>query len=79
MALRQAREQHVHEQLLVRRDAPAEQRRLAELDAEDRVSRFEFAGIGHLTAADAFLAAQAAARARSRIPAAGARGAHDQF
>jgi hypothetical protein len=64
VTLRQAREQHVHEQLLVRRDVAAEQRKLAELDAEDRVSRFEFAGVGHLTAADAFLAAQAAARAR---------------
>jgi hypothetical protein len=64
MALRQAREQHVREQLLACRDAPGDQRRLAELDAQDRVARFEFAGVGHLTAADAFLAVQAAARAR---------------
>jgi hypothetical protein len=64
MALRQAREQHVREQLLARGDVPAEQRKLAELDAQDCVARFEFAGVGHLTAADAFLAAQAAARAR---------------
>jgi hypothetical protein len=64
MALRQAREQHVHQQLLARRDVPADQRKLAELHARDRVARFEFAGVGHLTAADAFLAAQAAARAR---------------
>jgi len=28
------------------------------------MTRFEFVGVGHLTAADAFLAAQAAARAR---------------
>jgi hypothetical protein len=66
MALRQAREQHVREQLLARRDVPAEQRKLAELDAQDRVARFEFAGVGHFTAADAFLAAQAAAQARER-------------
>jgi hypothetical protein len=64
VALRQAREQHVRNQLLARGDVPAEQRKLAELDAQDRVARFEFAGVGHLTAADAFLAAQAAARAR---------------
>jgi hypothetical protein len=64
MALRQAREQHVRQQLLARRDVPAEQRKLAELDAQDRVARFEFAGVGHLAAADAFLAVQAAARAR---------------
>jgi hypothetical protein len=64
MALRQEREQHVHQQLLARRDVPGDQRKLGQLAAEDRVSRFEFVGVGHLTAADAFLAAQAAARAR---------------
>jgi hypothetical protein len=66
MTLRQARQQHIHEQLLARRDVPAEQRQLAELDAEERVAWFEFAGAGHLTTADAFLAVQAAARARDR-------------
>jgi hypothetical protein len=66
MALRQAREQHVHELLRARRGTPDSQLRLAELSAEDRVSRFEFVGVGHLTVADAFLAAQAAARAREQ-------------
>jgi hypothetical protein len=65
-ALRAAREQHVHEQLRNGRGMPGSQRALAELDSEERVSRFEFVGVGHLTAADAFLAAQAAARARER-------------
>jgi replication initiator protein RepSA len=64
MALRQAREQHVQEQLLNRSGVPESQRQLAEFAADERVSRFEFVGVGHLTAADAFLAAQAAARAR---------------
>ena len=63
-ALRQAREQHVHEQLRNRWGVPESQRSLAELDPEQRVGRFEFVGVGHLTAADAFLAAQAAAQAR---------------
>jgi hypothetical protein len=63
-ALRQAREQHVHEQLRTGRGTPESQRRLAELDPEERVGRFEFVGVGHLTAGDAFLAAQAAAQAR---------------
>ena len=63
-ALRQAREQHVQEQLLNRSGVPESQRQLAEFAADERVSRFEFVGVGHLTAADAFLAAQAAARAR---------------
>jgi hypothetical protein len=63
-ALRQARERHVHEQLRTRAGAPESQRQVAELDPQDRISRFEFVGVGHLTAADAFLAAQAAAQAR---------------
>jgi hypothetical protein len=65
-ALRKAREQHIHDQLRTRRDTPESQRRLAELDPEQRVSRLEFVGVGHLTAADAYLAAQAAVQARER-------------
>jgi hypothetical protein len=62
-ALREARERHVHEQLLARsRDAA--QRKLAELDASERITSFRYVGQGHLTAADALLAASAAARAR---------------
>jgi len=60
--LRQAREQHVHEQLLTNGDQT--QRDLAELAPEQRIGSFEFVGVGHLTTADALLAAQAAARAR---------------
>jgi hypothetical protein len=60
-ALREAREQHVHEQILARsRDAA--QRALA--GAIERVASFRYVGQGHLTAADAYLAASAAARAR---------------
>jgi hypothetical protein len=60
-ALRQAREQHVHEQLLARsRDAA--QRALA--GTVERVASFRYAGQGHLTAADELLARSAAARAR---------------
>ena len=60
-ALREARELHVHEQILARsRDAA--QRAL--VDAVERVASFRYVGLGHLTAADAFLAASAAARAR---------------
>jgi hypothetical protein len=60
-ALRQAREQHVHEQLLARsRDAA--QRALA--GATERIASFRFAGMGHLTTADELLARSAAARAR---------------
>jgi hypothetical protein len=62
-ALREARERHVHEQLLARsRDAA--QRKLAELDPSERIASFRYVGRGHLTAADALLAASAAARAR---------------
>lgn len=60
--LRQAREEHVREQLLAR--GTPKQRELAQLAAADRVTAFEFVGVGHLTTADAWLAAQAAARAR---------------
>jgi Replication initiator protein, pSAM2 len=60
-ALRQAREQHIHEQLLARSTDPV-QRALA--GAEERITSFRYVGQGHLTAADALLAASAAARAR---------------
>jgi hypothetical protein len=60
-ALREARERHVHEQILARsRDAA--QRAIA--GATERIASFEYVGQGHLTAADAFLAASAAGRAR---------------
>src|SRR5215216_4393495 len=62
-ALRQAREQHVHEELLAR-SGDAAQRELAELDPSERIASFRYVGQGHLTAADALLAASAAARAR---------------
>jgi len=61
-ALRQAREDHVREQLLTRGDRA--QRELAQLGDDERITAFEFVGVGHLTTADAWLAAQAAARAR---------------
>jgi len=60
--LHQVRVDHVHDRLLTEGDEA--QRALAELDAEQRIGRFEFVGVGHLTTADALLAAQAAARAR---------------
>jgi hypothetical protein len=63
-ALRQAREEYKHQQLLESAKTPEAQRRLAELGRDGRVSRFTFVGTGHLTAAEAFLAAQAAAKAR---------------
>ena len=61
-ALRQARDDHVREQLLAK-GAP-NQRELAQLAGAERMAAFEFVGVGHLTTADAWLAAQAAARAR---------------
>ncbi|MDP2710275.1 MAG: hypothetical protein Q8O56_03565 [Solirubrobacteraceae bacterium] len=64
-ALREAREQHVREQL-GKHGADAAQRALAEIEPEDRVGTFAFVGRGHLTSADAYLAAQAAASARER-------------
>ncbi len=61
-ALRQKRVDHVRAQLLEHGDE--KQRELAQTPTEQRITRFEFVGIGHLTTADAYLAAQAAARAR---------------
>jgi hypothetical protein len=61
--LREDRERHVHEQLLAR-SSDASQRKLAEIGPEQRITAFEFVGVGHLTTADAYLASQAAARAR---------------
>jgi hypothetical protein len=66
-ALREARERHVHEQLLARSDDIA-QRALA--GAVERVASFRYVGQGHLTAADVLLAASAAARAREQREAA---------
>jgi glutathione S-transferase len=66
-ALRQAREHHVHEQLLARAIDPA-QRALAV--APERIAQLRYVGQGHITAADAFLAASAAARAREERQAA---------
>jgi hypothetical protein len=60
-ALRQAREAYVHEQILAR-STDATQRAIA--SASTRTAAFEFVGAGHVTAADAFLAAAAAARTR---------------
>jgi hypothetical protein len=60
--LRQAREDHVREGLLAGGDP--KQRELAQLTDAERITAFEFVGVGHLTTADAWLAAQAAARAR---------------
>jgi hypothetical protein len=62
-ALRQAREQHVREQLLAH-SADAAQRALAAVT--ERIASFRYVGQGHLTAADALLAASAAARAREQ-------------
>jgi hypothetical protein len=62
-ALRQAREQHVHEQLLAHSNDAA-QRALA--GTAERVTSLRLAGIGHLTSADAYLAESAHARARDR-------------
>jgi hypothetical protein len=60
--LRYAREEYMREQLLAR--GTPKQRELAQLADTERVAAFEFVGVGHLTTADAWLAAQAAARAR---------------
>jgi replication initiator protein RepSA len=66
-ALRQAREDHVRQRLIARsRDSIAQ----ALAGAEERIVRLVCVGAGHLTAADAFLAASAAARARERRAAA---------
>jgi hypothetical protein len=60
--LRQDRANHIRQQLLA--NGTQRQRELAETVPEHRIGRFEFMGVGHLTTADAHLAAQAAARAR---------------
>jgi hypothetical protein len=66
--VRQAREDYVREQLIAKGDRV--QRELAQLDDAERIAAFGFVGVGHLTTADAWLAAQAAARAReNREPA----------
>jgi hypothetical protein len=62
--LREAREDHIHAQLRGDQATADDQRKLAELGRDHRVSHFTFVGAGHLTAAEAFLAAQAAAKAR---------------
>jgi hypothetical protein len=68
-ALREARERHVLEQRLTRSGNPA-QRGLATIDPSERVSSFRYVGVGHITAADRFLALSAAARAREERQAA---------
>jgi hypothetical protein len=60
--LRQDRADHIRQQLLA--NGTQAQRDLAQTAPEHRITRFEFVGVGHLTTADAHLAAQAAARAR---------------
>ena len=60
--LRQGRADHIRQQLLAH--GTQRQRDLAQTAPEQRIGRFEFVGVGHLTTADAYLAAQAAARAR---------------
>jgi hypothetical protein len=60
--LRETRVDHVRAELLA--NGNQRQRDLAQTTPEQRVARFEFVGLGHLTTADAYLAAQAAARAR---------------
>ena len=62
-ALREAREAYVHEQILAR-SSDATQRAIGEASEEQRIATFECVGVGHLTAADAYLARSAAARAR---------------
>jgi hypothetical protein len=66
-ARREAREAHVHEQLLTR-SKDAGQRALAA--AVERWSSYRVVGHGHFTAADAYLARSAAARAREQREAA---------
>jgi hypothetical protein len=60
-ALCEDRQRHVHEQLLARTGDDAQ---CALAGAAERSASFRYVGIGHLTAADALLAASAAARAR---------------
>jgi len=59
--LRQARADHVRDELLANGDQA--QSDLAGV-GQQRIKAFEFVGVGHLTTADAYLAAQAAGRAR---------------
>jgi hypothetical protein len=59
--LREARERHVHEQLLAP-STDAAQRAIA--GASERIATFRYDGQGHVTAGDALLADAAAARAR---------------
>jgi hypothetical protein len=66
-ALRKARERHVRGQLLGRCGDDAQRA----LVASERIASFRYVGQGHLTTADAFLAASAAARAREQRRAAG--------
>lgn len=54
---------YVRDRLLARSDDES-QRMLAGVDAAARITSFAYVGHGHLTTADAFLAASAAARAR---------------
>jgi hypothetical protein len=69
-ALREAREQYIREQLLKCPDPSESQDQLAQTAKSDRVGRWKYVGRGHLTTADAFLAASAAARAREERQAA---------
>jgi Replication initiator protein, pSAM2 len=62
-ALREARERYVHDQLL-KRSPDASQHALAETTRTEQIASFRYVGQGHLTSADALLAASAAARAR---------------
>ena len=62
-ALREARDRHVHQQLLA---GSSDRAQLALVDGVERVASFRYAGQGHLTAADAFLAESSAARAREQ-------------
>jgi hypothetical protein len=63
--LRADREAFVHEQILARsRDAT--QRALAGAGAAERTATWTWDGVGHVTTADAYLAASAAARAREQ-------------
>jgi hypothetical protein len=61
-ALHEAREAYVHAQLLTR-SRDASQRALAAAGPSERIAVMCFAGLGHVTTADAFLARSAHARA----------------
>jgi hypothetical protein len=68
-ALREARKAFVHAQILARSRDVA-QGAFAAAAGKDRIASFSCVGTGHLTAADAYLAAAAAARAREQRQAA---------